>query len=109
MSRGGEVRSVVTVELDKSKREMRVTQWRGGEDGVRLVYGVVIGQKDGRMEVDGEKDLVIPFEDLFLRPPDGNKGERDVVIGVEKLKSLAETVWEIEFDEFETFDDDVDD
>lgn len=65
---GGEVRSVLTIELDKGRREMKVSQWRGFEDGARLVYRVVIGQKDGTMVVDEEKDLVILFEDLFLRP-----------------------------------------
>lgn len=35
-----------------------------------------------------------------------DEGERVVVFGVEELKSLAERVWEVEFEEFETFDDD---
>lgn len=49
---------------------------------------------------------MIPFEDLFLRPANKDEGEMDVVFGVEKLKSLAKRVWEVEFEEFETFDDD---
>jgi hypothetical protein len=100
------MRSVLTIELDKGRREKKVSQWRGFEDGARLVYRVVIGQKDGVMEMDEQKDLVIPFEDLFLRPANKDEGERDVVFGVEKLKSLAKRVWEVEFEEFEAFDDD---
>lgn len=105
----GEVRSVLTIELNKGRREMKVSQWRGFEDGAKLVYSVVIGQKDGTMVVDEEKDLVIPFEDLFLLPANKDEGERDVVYEVEELKSLTERVWEVEFEEFETFDGDGDD
>lgn len=71
----GEVKGVVTVELDKSQREMRVSQWRiCGDSELKLVYRVVILQRDGRMEAHEENDLVISFEDLSLRPPNRDRG-----------------------------------
>lgn len=94
-----------TFELDREWREMKVSHRRGCEGELKVGYLVVLVQRDGRLEANEEKNLLKPFEGLFLRSPNSEKREGHVVIEIEEMKSIAERLWVVELDDSEMFDD----
>jgi len=60
------------------------------------VYRNVLSQDDGQpIKTSDANPLVITFEHLFLRQPDGN--EQDIIFTIDDLKEFAKDVWEVQF------------
>ncbi|RDW78885.1 uncharacterized protein DSM5745_05737 [Aspergillus mulundensis] len=90
-----EVRLVFTININRTRPELVIESWvpHPHRDGGRLDSTVTIEKdEDGRVTVRGAP-LVISFERLFLRAPDGER-EGDIEIEEGDLQDLAEAVWE---------------
>lgn len=72
-------------------RPMRTEQ---GKKVAEVVQKVVMSQAtDQPVHITGVP-LVVPFEDLFLRPVNANAGESDIFLKEEDLKKVAGRVWD---------------
>lgn len=89
----GDVKAAITIAVNPSVKQMIICQWHGTE----MVYRNVLSREYGRrMQNTNLNPLVIEFERLFLRAPQGV--ENDIVFEIDVLNEFAEEVWEIEFE-----------
>ncbi|KAI9930525.1 hypothetical protein ASPWEDRAFT_27045 [Aspergillus wentii DTO 134E9] len=100
---GGDVKTVLTVSVHQTKREIVVKRWglmnrptRTDTDKLvpEVVQKVVISQLTNNHPVRvTNAPLTIPFKDFFLRT--ANQGEEDIVFSEENLEYIADTVWKV--------------
>ncbi|KXG52311.1 uncharacterized protein PGRI_085950 [Penicillium griseofulvum] len=101
---GGDVKTVLTVFVHQRKREIIIERWRTidrpmreqeGKNAAEVVQKVVMSQvKDQLVHITGGP-LLVPFEDLFLRPVNANAGESDISLEDDDLKEVAGGVWDV--------------
>ncbi|KAL4816628.1 hypothetical protein BDW67DRAFT_184456 [Aspergillus spinulosporus] len=91
----GDVRIVFTIEIDQNAPKITIEKWESNNNGRKhLQQRITISRRDNNITVS-ESPLRISFQKLFLRPPSTPK-EYDVEIGEEKLRLLAEDVWDVQ-------------
>ncbi|QKX58844.1 uncharacterized protein TRUGW13939_05972 [Talaromyces rugulosus] len=89
----GDVRAVITIAVDPRVKRMIICQWHG----TNMVYRNVLSRPyGGRMQNTNSNPLVIEFDRLFLRAPQGI--EANITFTIDELGEFAELVWEIEFE-----------
>ncbi|KAJ6020730.1 hypothetical protein N7540_006234 [Penicillium herquei] len=95
----GYAKVVITAKLDRKKPQITIERWEWSQNSgqVTKMQTIEITESSGLLHVTGAP-LVIPFDLLFLRAANttGTQWEGDITIGRESLKTLAQTVWEIE-------------
>lgn len=89
----GDVKSVITIAVNKRIKEITICRWHG----TGRVYRNVLSQNGRRAVKNTDPNpLVITFEHLFLRLPLGI--EKDIIFTVDELKKFAQDIWEVEFE-----------
>jgi hypothetical protein len=101
---GGDVKTVFTVFVHQRKKEIIIERWwmidrsmrtEEGKKVAEVVQKIVMSQvTDQPVHVTGAP-LVVPFEDLFLRPVNANAGESDISLEDDDLKKVAGEVWDV--------------
>jgi hypothetical protein len=88
----GDVKAAITIAVDPRVKQMIICQWHG----TNMVYRNVLSRAyGGRMRNTNSNPLVIEFERLVLRAPQGI--EADIIFTIDELNNFAEEVWEVEF------------
>lgn len=94
-----DVRTVVTISISRMQR--MVTFEKRTSSDATVAYRTVLSQERERdretILASTNDPLVIPLEDLFLRPADGHL-ESDIVFGIDDLKKIATDAWDLQYD-----------
>ncbi|EFR03395.1 hypothetical protein MGYG_06394 [Nannizzia gypsea CBS 118893] len=101
----GDVTSAISVDIKRPSGNIYITSWERGivptrhhpYPDLRVVEELKIFRGKNRQppppRVEG-MDIVIPFYDLLLRPPNPAHGETDLKFTKAELLEIAEVVWE---------------
>ncbi|KAL2827514.1 hypothetical protein BDW59DRAFT_143902 [Aspergillus cavernicola] len=88
----GDVKTVLTLAIDRNAPKITIEKWENNVNGFHhLQQRIVISKRANNISITGAP-LIINFENLFLRPPSIPR-EQDIEIDDEKLKFLAEDIW----------------
>jgi hypothetical protein len=100
----GDVKTVLTIFVHQRKKEIIIERWRmidrpmrteQGKKVAEVVQKVVMSQvTDQPVHITGAP-LVVPLEDLLLRPVNANAGENDISLSKEDLEVVAGSVWKV--------------
>ncbi|KAJ5102097.1 hypothetical protein NUU61_004319 [Penicillium alfredii] len=92
----GDVKTVITLKIDRSTPSIVFEKWEIDEDCGRKKRNQVLTVKKGENKhihvQPPNEPLTIEFEKLFLRPPT-IPGETDIQFDNEKLREIAEEIW----------------
>lgn len=96
-----DVRTVVTISINGMQNKVAFEKWTSSDvtKAPAVAYRTVLFQeRDQETIIATNKDpLVIPLEDLFLRPAEGNV-ETDIIFGIDDLKKIATDTWRSHYD-----------
>ncbi|KAJ5603903.1 hypothetical protein N7537_006859 [Penicillium hordei] len=90
----GNARICLTLRVDKRQPAIRVENWRLQNGRPHRVQMIPVN-KVSNLTTVRNAPLIIPFEDLFLRPP-SIPAEGDIEISQQELKFIADTIWDIQ-------------
>ncbi|KGO36318.1 hypothetical protein PEX1_029330 [Penicillium expansum] len=90
----GNARICLTLRIDRDEPNIRIERWNLHNDRPHRSQVVWIKRASNRMRVDNHP-LVIPFQDLFLRPP-STPAERDLRISAQALEDIADRIWDMQ-------------
>lgn len=95
----GEVQVVVLIAINQKSKQITFEKWLPGGTP-NMDYLTVLSQETGKHAISASNKgpLVISFEDIFLRPKEGNK-EKDVTFEISDLEEVASCVWTAQFEE----------
>lgn len=89
----GAVEVVITIRADHEEPKVTLEKWGRNSDGQPQRHSsVTVYRHFDQPKVDNGP-LVIEFDKLFGRSPDAPK-EKDIILGDEELKSIAEDIWD---------------
>ncbi|KAJ5382338.1 hypothetical protein N7517_000249 [Penicillium concentricum] len=92
----GNARICLTLRVDRHEPAIRIEKWTPQNGRVHCSQIIRVTKVLGQICVTNHP-LIIPFEDLFLRPP-SIPAERDIEISQQALQGIADTIWD--FQEF---------
>ncbi|KGO76168.1 hypothetical protein PITC_091930 [Penicillium italicum] len=90
----GNARICLTLRVDKHEPAIRIEKWKLQDGRPHRFQMIRMTRVSNQISVTNDP-LIIPFEDLFLRPP-STPAERDIQITQQALEDIAETIWEIQ-------------
>ncbi|KAK2768578.1 hypothetical protein FQN54_000434 [Arachnomyces sp. PD_36] len=96
---GGEVQAVITIDIKRPSCDIFVTTWeRGIEKGSdpRQTQTAKVSHENGTEQalVTGD-GITLKFQQLLLREPNTEKGEKDFVFTVDHLKDVGKRAWDV--------------
>lgn len=94
----GEVRTVLLISVNRKSKQVTFEKWLPGGTP-HMDYRTVVSQEFGtnRVRFSNNQPLVIPFQDIFLRPMQGRK-ETNVTFDMNDLEDIARRVWMVQFE-----------
>ncbi|OJJ42597.1 hypothetical protein ASPZODRAFT_147233 [Penicilliopsis zonata CBS 506.65] len=94
----GDVQIILTVDINQKRREIIFEKW--ASTGQESIYRTVISKDTSQTSIraTNQDPLIIDFNGLFLRDPDGPI-EGDILFRLDDLKKLAASIWEEQFEE----------
>ncbi|KAJ5834752.1 hypothetical protein N7447_000778 [Penicillium robsamsonii] len=90
----GNAKICLTLQIDSVKPRIRIEKWQLQNGRPHRSQIIWITKVSNQMGVTNHP-LVIPFEDLFLRPP-STPAERDIQISKEALEDVADKIWDMQ-------------
>lgn len=95
-SSGGDVKIVITLDIDRRNKHFNVRLYNREPDGTINEQRVTVSQQFGAQNASvSHAPLIVSFQNLFLRDPTGN--ERDIEFGVDDMRRLARGIWNEQF------------
>ncbi|KAL4735574.1 hypothetical protein BDV11DRAFT_195655 [Aspergillus similis] len=91
----GDVKIVFIIQIDQNAPNITIEKWGSNSDGRKHLEQRITISREGNNITVSESPLLICFQKLFLRPP-SIPIEHDVEINEEKLRWLAEEVWDVQ-------------
>ncbi|KAJ9490257.1 hypothetical protein VN97_g2985 [Penicillium thymicola] len=90
----GNAKTCLTLRVDKRQPTIRIENWRLQNGRPYRVQMIQVTKVSNRITVTNHP-LIIPFEDLFLRPS-SIPAERDIEISLQALEDIAAKIWEVQ-------------
>lgn len=92
---GGRVRTAIAIDIEmRGTYQLTVSKWEmpsGTGAPMRTSSTTLFREQDGHIKIEGDKELVIQFQHLFLRDP--APGQGDIVFTQDDLEELADCTW----------------
>lgn len=89
---GGDVQTVITITIGRSMPRIALESWELYDGRLKRQQVVSIAKGENQHVYLEDQPLVIGFEKLFLRLPEGPR-ETDIGLVEEALRSIAQEVW----------------
>ncbi|KAJ5196061.1 hypothetical protein N7449_006540 [Penicillium cf. viridicatum] len=90
----GNARICLTLRVDKREPAIRIENWRLQNGRPHRVQMIRVTKVSNQITVTNDP-LIIPFEDLFLRPP-SIPAERHIEISQQALELIADKIWDFQ-------------
>jgi hypothetical protein len=89
----GDVKVVVTLQINRQTPETTIEKWELQNDRQRCMQQFIISKSKNQQIIVRNDPLVIQFASLFLRPASIPK-ETDINVDAGKLQLLATNIWD---------------
>lgn len=96
MQSNRDVKCGVAIAVNPRVKQIVICQWYGDNPEQRVYYNEISQKDQEAIKTSYPDPLVIQFDHIFLREPDGR--ETDVTLTIDDLKDLANLVWEVQFE-----------
>jgi hypothetical protein len=90
----GNAKICLTLRVNKHEPAIRIEQWRLQNEKIHRFQTIRVTKVKEQIHVTGHP-LILPFEDLFLRPT-STPAERDIEITQQALEQVGESLWELQ-------------
>jgi hypothetical protein len=94
----GKANIALTVKLNRRKPQITIDkyEWDGDNECINMVQRIQITETSSGDDVTvSNGSLVIPFEELMMRPS-SSPAENDIIIDMEELKDIADSIWSVQ-------------